>query len=65
MRQSVIVQALLTLMIWSGIIYLYIIGKPVPDPLLFSGGTILGFYFGAKIQNLIQGDKSHVETIQR
>ena len=54
MRQSVIVQALLTLFIWVTILYLYATGKVVPDTLLFAGSTILGFYFGAKVQNLVQ-----------
>lgn len=50
LQQSVIVQALLTLMVWGGIIYMYVTGQTPSDVLVAAGSVILGFYFGAKTQ---------------
>ena len=61
-RQSVILQAFLTVMLWGVICYLVIVGHPVPDILAAGGAAILGFWFGTKVQSTIQasaagGDK--------
>jgi uncharacterized membrane protein YfcA len=53
LRESVIVQAILTVGIWAVISYLYIKSLPIPDGLMFAGTTVLGYYFGSKTQNII------------
>lgn len=50
LKESVIVQATLTFMIWGVICYLYATSQPIPIELLTAGTTILGFYFGSKAQ---------------
>jgi len=42
---NTVLQALLTIMVWGVICYLYATGKAVPDTLLSAGSIILGFYF--------------------
>lgn len=49
-RESVVMQGLLTVMLWAAIIYLVLTGQPVPDLLVGGGGTVLGFWFGSKKQ---------------
>lgn len=53
LKESVIVQALLTLILWGVIAYRFAIGEVVQPELLNAGMIVLGFYFGAKIQNLV------------
>ena len=48
LEDSVIIQAVLTLGVWTAIIVLVIIGKEIPDILSAGGYTILGFWFGSK-----------------
>lgn len=48
LEESVIIQALITLMTFSTICYLYVTGKEVPDFLVYTASGILGFYFGQK-----------------
>lgn len=45
-----VLQALLAIMLWGTICYLYIIGASVPDTLLSAGGVVLGFYFHSAAQ---------------
>lgn len=53
LKQSVLIQALLAVMSVGTMVYLYIVGRPVPDELVTVVMLILGFYFGTKSQNLI------------
>jgi len=48
LRESVILQALIALILVGVICYLYIVGKDVPEALTQALFVILGFYFGAK-----------------
>ena len=48
LRESVIVQAVVTLSLVSACIYLSIAGKPIPELLTNATMLSLGFYFGAK-----------------
>lgn len=54
-KQSVIVQALLTLCITITICILLVKGLPVPELLSGAFWVILGFYFGAKSQAALMG----------
>ena len=47
-RESIIVQALLTLALWSAIIYLSVTNQAIPELLSTGGIAILGFWFGSK-----------------
>ena len=49
LKESVIVQALLTLILWCAVVYMVVIGQPVPDILSIAATTVLGFYFGSRI----------------
>lgn len=48
-----VLQAILTLLVWGTICYLYITGQAVPDTLLSAGSIILGFYFHSVAQQAI------------
>ena len=48
-----VLQAVLTIMVWGVISYLYATGKAVPDTLLSAGSIILGFYFHSAAQEVL------------
>ena len=50
-----VLQAVLTIMIWAVICYLYVTGQAVPDTLLSAGSIILGFYFHTAAQSALSG----------
>lgn len=52
-RESIILQGLLTVGLWSVVLYLVVVGKPVPDILMAGSTTVLGFWFGSKVQSAI------------
>lgn len=58
---STIVQGLLTLMIAGGWLYMIMAQKPVPDTMDYALGIVIGFYFGAKVQNMLR----RAEGLQR
>ena len=45
--ETVVPQALLTLLIVGGAVYMTITGGDVPDWLVAASGAIIGFYFGS------------------
>ena len=49
LRESVILQAVLTLGIWGAVVYLIVTNQPVPEILSMSANLVLGFYFGSKL----------------
>lgn len=51
-KSSVIVQGLVTLAFVGTSCYLYATGQPVPDTLLQLDGVVVGFFFGAKVQQI-------------
>jgi len=52
-RESVILQGILTIGIWTAIIVLIMRGMDPPEPLVNVGYTIIGFWFGTKVQNAV------------
>ena len=52
LQESVILQAFLTAAIWGVTVYLLATGQEVPDELNTAAILILGFYFGAKQNQL-------------
>lgn len=53
LKESTILQAVLTVMIWGVISYMFATGQNPPDALLNAGMAILGYYFGSKSQYYI------------
>ena len=49
-----VLQAVLTIMIWAVICYLYATGQAVPDTLLSAGSIILGYYFHTAAQEALR-----------
>lgn len=49
LQESVIVQALITLLIVGADVYLIVTGQPVPEFLANLTGIVVGFYFGSKL----------------
>ena len=52
-QESVILQGLLTVSLWGAIITLTLQGREVPGVLLNAGTTVLGFWFGTKVQSAV------------
>jgi hypothetical protein len=48
LRESVLVQSLVTLLVISAVVYLYICGREVPPDLIKISLLILGYWFGTK-----------------
>ena len=64
MRESVITQSVLTVMVWGAIVYLCAIQQPVPEVLQLGGTAILGFWFGSKTaMAALQGIKATTQPI--
>lgn len=55
LKESTITQALLTIAIWSSIIACIFLKIEPPSYLIEAGLFVLGFFFGAKVQNTIRG----------
>jgi len=53
LEDSVIIQAVLTLGVWTSIIVMVIMGRAIPEILSAGGYTILGFWFGSKAAALV------------
>ena len=49
LRESVIVQGFMTIMLWGAIVYLAVTQQPIPELLAMGGTAILGFWFGTKV----------------
>jgi hypothetical protein len=45
--ETVIPQAIITLLVLGGAVYMTIVGTSVPDWLVAASGAIIGFYFGS------------------
>jgi len=57
LKESTIVQGILTLSLAGAVIYLCIVGQPVPELLASAFALALGFYFGSKSQQVINANK--------
>jgi hypothetical protein len=55
LRESIIVQGLVTLCLIVTICILFATGKPVPDLLAQITLLVVGFWFGTKVQYYISG----------
>lgn len=54
LRESVIIQGIIVIMILGLIAYLLGTGQEVPEPLWSAMLLILGFFFGSKVQQVIK-----------
>ena len=50
--ESVIIQAIITLVMLATICYMFVTGQQVPETLLSAFMLVLGFYFGSKVENV-------------
>ena len=57
LKESVIIQGLVTLGFTGATVYLIASGKPVPNELWQADGVILGFFFGAKTYSAVQASR--------
>ena len=57
LKESVIIQGTITLLLIITICYLAIANQPVPTFLQDTTALVIGFWFGAKVQNLINKAK--------
>jgi hypothetical protein len=53
-KDSTIVQGLITLAVVLTTCYLWVSGQPVPQELWTANGIILGFFFGAKATQIVR-----------
>jgi len=53
LKDSVIIQGTVTVILVGTTCYLYATGAPVPESLLAMDGLALGFFFGAKVQQAL------------
>lgn len=58
LRESVVVQGIITTCFVGTACYLWAIGRPVPDQLWTGCTIVLGFFFGSKIQNIVNTQKA-------
>lgn len=49
LQESVIVQAIITVLVIGADVYLVVTGQPIPQMLTDLTGVIVGFYFGSKL----------------
>lgn len=49
LKESVILQAVLTLAIWGTLLVMIVTGKSIPEILSGAANLVLGFYFGSKL----------------
>ncbi len=70
LREGVITQAVLTLLVVGGTIAMVVAGRTVPDDLWAFNGLVIGFYFGGKVQAQVariarQGKDERDAQVQR
>jgi len=50
LEESVLVSGIIALSCIGAVVYLSITGKPIPDILVNISMTVIGFFFGGKVQ---------------
>lgn len=65
LEQSVIVSGLLAAGVSGAVIYLAIVGRPIPDLLANSMLIIIGFFFGGKVQAAEQRISNSLASFRR
>lgn len=57
LRESTIVQALITLMVVGAVVYMAVTNQTIPPFLTDVTSLVIGFYFGSKVQALVHKAK--------
>lgn len=65
MRESVITQAVITIMMGGVITFMLITGRAVPSELWALNGLVIGFYFGGKVQAQAMRLRRELEGVER
>lgn len=60
LRESVILQAILTTGIWGSVLFMMLAGRTVPEGLLGAANLVLGFYFGSKVA-MAKGSVTYIQ----
>jgi len=60
LEKSTITSGALAVMLVGSMCYLAIIGQPIPDLLTVSTSTILGFFFGSKVERSYRANAQEV-----
>ena len=60
LQESVITQAILTILVWASIIAMVFLEREIPAYLVEAGLFTLGFFFGAKVQNAVRGSSAQI-----
>jgi len=65
LKESVILQAVLTISIWGVVLYMIVVGKSLPDLLVAAANLVLGFYFGSKVSLMNAINRHFIEDISQ
>lgn len=56
MEKNVLVSSLLAVGLVSTVIYLAVTAQPIPEIIAALAGTVVGYFFGAKVQQTIHAN---------
>ena len=65
LRESVLVQATVTLILIGVMGYMYIAGRPVPNDFVNIAMLVVGFWFGSKSQAAVERTVNSLATSNR
>lgn len=60
-EDSIIIQSVVTLITVGAMVYMGVQGKEIPESLRAISFTIIGFWFGSKVQ---RAEQKHLESLQ-
>lgn len=63
--KSNIISGILAIAIWGVILYLSIVGQPIPDILIAGGASILAFFYDAKKDNQKSLRRAKLDVIDK
>ena len=63
LERSVIVQSALTLLLVSTCVYIWLCDRILPDQLSYMTTTVVGFWFGTKVQS--EANRAQIEAVRR
>lgn len=58
MEKNVLVSSLLAAGLVGAVIYLAVTGRPIPEIISALAGTVVGYFFGAKVQQAASARKA-------
>lgn len=61
-KESVIVQGTITMILLCAVVYMFVTGKDVPGELYSLLTLVFGFYFGSKVENVKAKTLARLET---